>query len=74
METPKEKAISLVQKYRQIELLKDFDGMDEELAIECAKIVANEVIKSVPMYVGNLNPQWKFWDDVKNELEKLKID
>lgn len=43
--TPKEKAISIYNNYRQISILRDFDGMDEKLAIECSLIAVNEIIQ-----------------------------
>ena len=39
-------------------------------ARKCALIAANEILDNTPMYTGNLNPKWKFWNDVKLELEK----
>ena len=36
----------------------------------CALITVNEILANTPMYTGNLNPKWKFWNDVKLELEK----
>lgn len=69
--TPKLKAEQLVEKYEKIELLKNYDGMYRELAIECAKIAVDEIIVNTDMYVGNLNPKWSFWQEVKQELEKM---
>jgi len=37
-------------------------------AIQCALYCCNEILKAIPMYTGNLNPTWKFWNAVKAEL------
>lgn len=29
------------------------------------------LISEIPMYQGNLNPKWKYYDDVRSELKKL---
>jgi len=29
------------------------------------------LINEIPMYTGNLNPNWKYWDNVRSEIEKL---
>ncbi len=71
METPKEKAQSLFAKFQNIESERYPLGMADDDAYECAKIAVEEIISVIPMYIGNLNPKWKFWDDVKTELNKL---
>lgn len=30
-----------------------------------------EIQKEIPMYIGCLNPKWKFWDDVKKYLSEI---
>lgn len=40
-------------------------------AKKCALICVEETIAEIPMYTGNLNPKWSFWNDVKQELEKI---
>ena len=68
METPKEKADAIIKKF----WMKNKNGQDSYgVAVENAKIAVEEILKVIPMYVGNLNPQWKFWDEVKTELNKL---
>lgn len=39
-------------------------------ARHCALILANEMLENIPMYTGELNPKWKYWTDIKIELEK----
>ncbi|WP_372937549.1 hypothetical protein [Seonamhaeicola sp.] len=29
----------------------------------------DEILKAIPMYTGNLNPKWKFYNDVKSIIE-----
>ena len=41
-------------------------------AKECAIIVVDQIIKEIPMYTGNLNPKWEYWQAVKDEINKLK--
>ena len=68
METPKEKADAIIKKF----WMKNKNGQDSYgVAVENAKIAVEDIIKVIPMYVGNLNPLWKYWDDVRTELNKL---
>ena len=46
-------------------------GIPFETAKQCALIAVEEILKAVPMYTGNLNPTWEFWNQVKTEIEKL---
>ena len=39
-------------------------------ARKCALITVNEILANTPMYTGNLNPKWSFWNEVKIELTK----
>lgn len=38
------------------------------LAISHSSVTVEYIMKSTPMYTGNLNPIWKLWNDVKKEL------
>ena len=42
-------------------------------AKKCALITVNEILAAIPMYTGNLNPKWKFWNEVKLELTKKTL-
>lgn len=64
--TPKEKAKELVHKYWNSQ-----KNMTYKMAIKCALIAVDEIIEEVPMYTGNLNPKWKYWNEVKTEITKL---
>jgi hypothetical protein len=62
--TPKEKAEELVNKYSiwcWNEVVCDY-----EIAKQCALIAVNEVIDQ-----GEFNPNYKYWLEVKKEIEKL---
>lgn len=39
-------------------------------AIAQSIICVDEVLSVIPMYKGDLNPDWKFWNDVKSELKE----
>lgn len=78
--TAKEKAKELIEKYSPMMycymgsgmLSNDYDEkVVRENAIQCAKIAVDEIIANTDMYVGNLNPKWSFWQEVKQELEKM---
>ena len=40
-------------------------------AKERAKEELDLLISEIPMYQGNLNPNWKYWNDVIGELNEL---
>ena len=64
--TSKEKALDL--QHRMKDCLYS-DGLVD--AKQCASICVEEILKAIPMYTGNLNPTWKYWNEVKQELLKL---
>ena len=43
-----------------------------EQAKQCALNTIDEILQAIPMYIGNLNPTWKFYSEVKEELENMK--
>lgn len=65
--TPKEKAEDLVSKFLWNPQTKE----NKLRAKECALIAVREIKKAVPMYTGNLNPIWKFYDEAEHEINKL---
>lgn len=65
--TAKQKAIELFNKFNKIKMSVSVP-LQKKRANQCALIAVNEILKVTPMYIGNLNPLWKFWEDVKNEL------
>lgn len=42
-------------------------------AKQCALIAVDEILKVIPMYTGNLNPKWKFWDEVRTIITTANI-
>ena len=38
-------------------------------AKERAKEQVDLIKSEISMYVGNLNPKWKYWDDVRKKLD-----
>lgn len=71
MENARKKAISLKNKYYKLFSVDLENTISEKEAIECAKITVDEIIENTPMYLGNLNPKWSFWQEVKNELNNM---
>lgn len=70
--TPKEKAKELVEKFEDYVFCDKHTELPLKIMqIECAKIAVEEIIKNTDMYNGDLNPKWKFWNDVKSELNKM---
>lgn len=62
MISTKEKAKELVDKFINVNYLKDYEGMHIPLAKQCALITVNELIKET----GS-----KYYYYVKQEIEKL---
>ena len=55
-------------------LSNDYDiNVALSYAKKCAIIAVTEILENIPMYTGNLNPKWDFYNKVKNEIEVLKI-
>ena len=78
--TPKEKAIDLVDKFNPYALdsASDKSRGGEVSAKQCALIAVDEIIEQwiyIDTYLGNgngeLNPNLKYWTEVKTELQKL---
>ena len=40
-------------------------------AKELAQITVNNVMDSIPMYTGSLNPEWIYWRDVRIAINAL---
>ena len=70
-----EKAKELVEKYYELSIVTTYNGNDEnEVAKQCALIAVDEIIKSQPFDIYNME-QCKnvneYWQEVKTEIEKL---
>jgi hypothetical protein len=65
--TAKTKAKELIDYFKNF---VDGEGMlDMYLAQQtCAVKVADEVLKNLPMYTGNINPLYQFWQEVREEI------
>ncbi|MVW92443.1 hypothetical protein FCL53_10750 [Elizabethkingia meningoseptica] len=73
----KDKAEELVNKFENVELLKDYSGMWSPLAIECATICIDEMLTFINVVDPNnicyeLIGEREFLTEVKSELEKMK--
>lgn len=76
--TPKEKAIELYEKFYYQLPTTLIDKVQDCTAQECALIAVDEIIiqwEYIDTYLsdlnGELNPNLKYWYDVKQEIEKL---
>jgi len=67
----KEKAIELYEKMYINVPFTYSENEIHETARQFALIAVDEVLKVIPMYVGQLNPKWNYWNEVKQEIEKL---
>lgn len=69
--TPHVKAKLLVDMFFQIAPRYKFGSGEDDYsdAKKYATICAVEIIASIPMYKGELNPDWEFWQQVKSEIE-----
>ncbi len=70
--TPKEKAEELVHRY---DLLQTYvEGFSLDDAKQCALIAVDEIIKAIPDASDDNSPynhELKYWQEVKQEIEKL---
>ena len=64
METPKEKAENLVDKFIA-------QGCLFANAKQCAEIAVDEIIKAFDLYGNDLMGEINYWQEVLNELNKL---
>jgi hypothetical protein len=75
--TPEEKANELMSKYVGISLSQVdqlVDGIRIRLAKECALIAVDEIDKAIDfdwMEIQNLDRQHDYWQQVREEIEKL---
>ena len=68
MKTVEEKALELIEKYQKHEMLKDFGGMDFEIARGCAMIGLDEMLDHIE--VSSHICQWL--KQVRLELERVE--
>ncbi len=67
METPKEKAIELYNKFRNANSTMAANGYAKKQAIICV----DEIIKAFDLYGNDLMGEINYWQEVLNELNKL---
>lgn len=68
--TPKEKAHNLVDKYRNTIMSFLSDNMKDMNAKQCALIAVDEIVKAMNDVMFP-NPFKQYWNEVKQEIEKL---
>ena len=69
--TPKEKAEQLIRKYYTFGINKEGQTLSWNECKECALIAVDEIILSLDYdYIG-FERQNKYWQEVKQEIEKL---
>jgi len=73
MNSPQEKAAELLMKYQNIEALKDFGGMDFEIAKQCAIIAVKELIENNRNLLDTISyhTELNYLQEVLAELNKL---
>lgn len=69
--TPRQRAQELVIKFgTPIDTLHSYP-MGNETSKQCALICVDEILCVIPMYTGDLNCRWTYWQQVKQEIGKL---
>lgn len=66
----KQKAREIWMKFFQKEIELTGNGNGEN-AYQYAKICVDEILSETPMYTGNRNPKWDYWQSVKQEINNL---
>ena len=69
--TPKQQAFDIInQTYQPLEYLRcnTSSGVMWEWSKHRAKEQVKLIMEQIPMYVGNFNPLWIFWNDVLKEI------
>ena len=65
--TPKEKAVELALKFRQIPPFSPYTGIGDEEAKQCALLTVAEIFYVLP----DIQELWQYWYQVKQEIENL---
>ena len=69
IQTPKEKANELFDNYWLLDKINP--NLSKEQAKQCALIVVMEILEVVRIYETYYDDNFKYWIDVKQEIEKL---
>ena len=68
-QTPKEKANELLDNYWLMDKINP--DLSKEQAKQCALIVVEQILEVVRIYETYYDDNFKYWIDVKQEIEKL---
>jgi hypothetical protein len=68
--SPKEKAKELVNKFSHFTVQEKWE-LKNYYAMECALIAVDEILKCHMWKYNSIEP-YKFWQEVKNEIENYK--
>ena len=68
--TPKEKAEELVLRYLRIDN-NTKEWFNSYIAKQCALIAVEQILEVVRIYETYYDDNFKYWIDVKQEIEKL---
>jgi len=75
MKTPQKiKADELIEKYLKVESFYDdsFWGINKSMAVQCAKIAVEEIIKTEPPELSYMeHGSMSYWQEVLNCLNKM---
>jgi hypothetical protein len=66
--TPKEKAEELFEKFNNPDT-KYYPYVHN--AQQCALIAVSEIKRCIDWHIYPLDKEWRYWEEVKQELEKL---
>ena len=75
--TPKEKAEELVHKFKKYSYYPTtnddvlFVNELNNNAKQCALIAVSEIKRCIDWHIYPLDKEWRYWGEVKQELEKL---
>ena len=67
--TPKEKANELLDNYWLMDKINP--DLSKEQAKQCSLIVVEQILEVVRIYETYYDDNFKYWIDVKQEIEKL---
>jgi hypothetical protein len=48
-------------------------SINDKQILEMALYITFEVRNAIPMYIGNLNPKWELWEDVRLNIQNRQI-
>jgi hypothetical protein len=71
--TPKEKAEELFTTYRFSLSIPNapLGDLKDSIAKQCALMAVREIKRCIDWHIYPLDKEWRYWDEVNKELEKL---